>query len=46
MHDLSTIHMAGFALYAATIFAGPIIWIQQGRTALREAGKLGVDDPF
>lgn len=45
MQDLTTIHIAGFAIYAAAIFTGPIICIQQGRTALREAGKLGVDDP-
>ena len=46
MHDLTAIHIAGFALYAAAIFAGPLIWIRQGSTALREAGKLGIDDTF
>lgn len=46
MHDLTTIHIAGFALYAAAIFAGPLIWIRQGSTALREAAKLGIDDTF
>ncbi len=46
MHDLTPIHIAGFAIYAAAIFVGPLIWIRQGSTALREAGRLGVDDTF
>ena len=46
MHDLTTIQIAGFALYAAAIFVGTLIWIRQGSKALREAAQLGVDDTF
>ena len=44
MHDLTTLHIVGFALYAVAIVVGPVIWIRQGHAALREAAKLGVDD--
>jgi hypothetical protein len=44
MHELTLLHVLGFAAYAMVLLAGPVIWLRQGNAALREAERLGVDD--
>jgi len=44
MHELTLLHVLGFAAYAVVLLAGPVICLRQGNAALREAERLGVDD--
>jgi len=42
MHELTLLHVIGFAAYPFVLLMVPIIWIRKANVALREAALLGV----
>lgn len=42
MHELTLLHVIGFAAYPIVLLMVPIIWIRKATVAMREADRLGV----